>query len=640
MADISDTISKESSNISPQSSGSNDVEQEANAILLFPEARIHLKRLVDDWKTEVNETQVRRDIRDVEVNVEALRNEGKLDEDETLVPVRVIDVNIQREQPPYINYLSNSRRLAIFNCLSNPEVNTQKLEQDFTRGMTYAGWVTPFYKAIDGAQTHGWDIVEVVYDETKPLHVSIEHVGHDNLFFAMTGLNIQYAPRIVRKFDVTLLQLKRWVVQYGFSEEQVQKIIDASKNTQKADETIKVYKNFFKKEGQVFVAWFCLELGVNDWLKAPEALQLGIKEQQAQVVTNQQTGQPEPKTLWVDKPITQYPIFILPYRETEKPKITDHKGRVFLDENKQEAQTAILSGYINGLTRASQVYAATGQEDGTGSSLKEIQNVKLSGGRILNKPINFWSPPYPDPQVLRALQYFDVSNSQETHQLSFAVMNRADSRKTAKEIDASQNEQTKLDSVQLTLFSTFIREVYSFAWLIVQSQALQNNIKFLLVKQQIPQANPVMGGTMTGTDGQPQVKTMWVNDTNTVNNVFEVRAAGDVDVIARQEKIAMMKQDWGVVSNTILKDEFLAELIKLEYPEQGERWSDMLRSNGQLVQMQGMLARYGMIMQAMIEKNPEMIKTLPPEQQSDLSNMIQQSATIAQQMQANKPVGV
>lgn len=606
-------------------------------LMLFQSARIHLTRLVDDWKHEIEQTKLRRMKRDVDVNVEALRqkpdggNEAALDEDETLVPVRVIDTNIQREQPAYINYLKNSRRIATFNSLSNPEQDTQKLEYEFTRGMTYTGWEIPHYKCIDGAQTHGWDAVEITYDESKPLNVGIEHIGHDNLFFPESAIDIQFCPRIIRRYDVTLSQLDKFIKRFSFSEEQVDIIKRARINTTRENETIHIYKVFFKKEGQVMIAWFHLESGVSDWLLSPQALDMGIKEKQQQ--PNPLNG--EMVDVWVTAPVTMYPVFILPYRETEKPKITDHKGRVFLDGNKQEAQTAILSGFINGITRASNIYASPGQEDGTGSSLKD-SGIKIPPGRIMNKPVNFWHPDYPDAMILRALQYFDTANAQETNQPTFAVMNREDSRKTAREISLAENEKQLLNSVQLTLFSTYVRAVYSFAWLIVQSQALQDKIKFLLKPIQQAVMNPVTGQPVMDVMGQPVTKTLYVNDYATIDQTYEVRAAGDVDVIQRQEKIQQMQSDWPVIQTTPLRDRFLQDLIKLKYPDVGEQYAGVLAQGDQLTQCKQLVARLGVVMGGMLKECSQMVSGLSSQEQSNLADMLNQATAIGQQLQAEQ----
>lgn len=581
----------------------------------FDYARAYLNRLTKDWKAEVDETEERRKTRDIQVNVRDLRSSGQLDDDETLIPDRVIDENITREQPPYINYLKNSRRLSIFTSLSNPGQNAQPLELEYTRGMTYTGWEIPHYKNLDGAQTHGWDSVEVVYDTSKPFNCGIEHVGHDKLFFPRSATDLQACSELDRAYDVTIIQLQDFVQRFGFDAKQVNFILNSIKNTKGENETIRIYKRFKKLDGVVMVSWYCLEHGCTDWLKKPAQHFVGIKKQ-------------GPDGQWVDSPLTMYPVFFLPYRETEKPRLIDHKGRVFLDENKQEAQTAILSGFINGLTRASNIYGSPSGESGDGASLKEIEDIKICGGRILNKPITFWSPPYPDPMVIKALQFLDTSNAQETNQVNFAAMNREDSRKTAKEIDASQQQQQLLNSVQLTLFSTHIRSIYSFAWLIVQSQALQGSIKFLQIAQQNPVLSPVDNQPVIDpATGAQQTTTSVANDVATIGQIYDVRAAGDVDVIQNDDTINKMQSFWPIVATTPIAMPFLAELIRRSFPDIGEKWAGQLEQSPQLITM---LQHMTSVFAAILKDNPEVEQKIPQDQRDSLAQMITQAMQLTQ----------
>jgi len=613
----------------------------------FQESILSLRRILDDWNGEIAKTETNRLTRDVQINTEALRQKGQLDEDETIIPVRVIDVNIQREQPAYVNYLKNSRRLAIFNCLSQSDLNTQKLEQEFTRGMTYQAWENAYFKTIDGAQTHGWDSIEVVFNELFPLNCGVEHIGHDMLFFPQTITDLQASPEVIRAYDVTRLQLETYVKEFGFNAQQVALYFSSFKDTQRENETHRIYKRFFKSGGIVYVAWFSYSPATTDWLKAPEQAFVGVKEKQTVMVPQQRTvmqpiaagpngeiiQQPTtvteqvPEEQWVNKPLTQYPIFLLPYRESEKPQLFNRKGRVFLDEAKQECQTAILSGFVNGLTRAANLYASMDKEDGTGGSLKEINNLKLAGGRVLNKKVNFFHPDYPDPMVLRALQYFDVSNSQESNQINFAVMNRDDSRKTATELDQANEQQNLLNSVNLTLFSTFLRQILSFSWMIVQSQALQEKIVLLQIEIPVPMINPLTGQPVIDpATGQPMIQgSQKQNNTEVLKQVFDVRAAGDVDVIQRDQKVQQMMADWPVISQTPLAMTFLQDLMILKYPDKGEGYAKMLEGAGQMEQMQGLIASLYTILDGSMKQNPQEFNSLPPEQQQQLAQVMQQA---------------
>ena len=610
-----DTVQKEQNPLNP-----ND----------FGTIRSYLQGMVNDWEHRCEKARENRKTRDVQISVETLRREGTLDEDETIVPVRIIDTNITREQPAYINYIKNSRRVAIFSCLDNPNLPTDRIELEFTRGMTYTSWESAHFKTLDGAQTHGWDAVEVVYDTSKPFHVGIEHVGHDNLFWPQTCVDLQQAPRVIRAYDYTLLELKMFVEKFGWDQTQVAQIQNSRNTGRKEAETCRIYKVLFKEDGYVKVAWFSLADGCSDWLKAPMPHYVGINEQ------DPVSGE------WAPSTIKDYPIFLLPYRESEKKKLVDRHGRVFIDGPKQEAQTGILSAFINGVSRASRVLASPKQDDGTGNSVKEVANQEMQGGTILDKPIDFYNPPYPDFQILKALSYLDTSNSNETNQTNFAVMNREDSRKTAKEITLAEQQSQLLNSVQLTLFSTYIRSIYSFAWLIVQSQALQGLIRFLLINKQQPQTSPVDGQPIIDQQtGQPVMVDNWQNDFDTIKHEFELRAAGDVDVIQKSERIQQMKQDWPVVQNTPLSMTFLMDLIRLSYPDKGEQYARILEQGQQNeVKTLGALASgLTKVLEAMVKNHPEVIQSLSPQDQQQLQQLLQAGNQASQQQQQPQQKG-
>ena len=618
----------------PHNGSSAEVPEQVSldSAMEFSVAKIKLESLVKDWENIREKAKENRKTRDVECSVETLRRDGTLDEDETLIPIRTIDTNITREQPPYINYIKNSRRLCIFTCLDNPDVDSDKIELEFTRGMTYLGWENEHFKTVDGAATHGWDTIEVVFDSSKPLNVGIEHVGFDNLFWPKTSRNIQQAPRVIRGYDYSIIELKSFVEKYGWNGTQVNLIIQARKSGKKEGETCRVYKTMFKEEGVVNVAWFALGDGCSDWLKAPSPLYLGIDKQQQSV--DPLTGQPTQS--WQPAAVTEYPYFVLPYRESEKPKLIDKHGRVFLDANKQEAQTAILSGFVNGLNRAVKIIASPKQDDGSGNSVKEIADQPLEGGTILSKPMDFYNSPYPDFQILKTLQWLDVSNSQETNQTNFAVMNREDSRKTAKEMSLAEQQSNLLNSVQLTLFSAHIRGIYSLAWLIVQSQALQNNIKFLLVNQPQPVINPVTNQPVIDQQsGQPITKPNWVNNSEIVGLKYDVRAAGDVDVIQRNELIQQMKQDWSVVQGTGLAQQFLSDLIVLSYPNKGEAYAKVLADGNanQVQSLSQLVAGLTTTLEGFATQHPESVQSLPPDKQAQLGQMLEAGQQIVRQGQ-------
>lgn len=515
-----------------------------------------LKQLISDWEQEIRETESRRDQRYLDLDVEAMRKSDELKADETFIPVRVIDTNIVREHPAYSAFLTQSRRLVTLICQDQTNVDASRLELEVTRGFRYPGWFLQFYRTVDGALTHGWDSIEVVFDPTKPLHVAFEHIGHDNLYFNKKVRNIQESERVIRRYPVTSTKLKSFVTSFGFSQEQVDLICKKDETSKRTDKIFYIYKQFFKFEGVVYVSWFS-STDTNDWLKMPEPLRLGIAKQTA--------GSPmlpgyAPILEWQDAPIDMYPIHILLYKETEEDCITDKVGRAFLDGDWQEAQSAVVSGYVNGMLRASNVYAAPETGDVEGATVKQT-DTELVNGAIYDKPLKFFHTDYPEATVLMALNYFNSAQAQQAGQVDYATMARKDSKKTATELNAAQSEADLLRGTPITLYSEWLRDVFDLSWRIVQSQALQDKIS-LLRKPVADPMNPAL--------------VVFANDKETIGKQFLVLPAGDSDVVARKEKLMQMMQDWPVVSTTPLASRFLADLIRLKYPDVGEEYAQIL----------------------------------------------------------------
>lgn len=586
-------------------------DDEYKELFDYNTAIITLKKLISDWASEITNTENRRVERDVEFDVETLRRKGELDPDETVIPRRVINSNINREMPTSIAYIKQSRRIVTFSCIDQPGTDTQKLESEYTRGMRYEEWEVPHYKVLDGSKTHGWDAVEVLFDETKPLHVAVEHIGHDRLIFARDALDLQSCDRVIRWYSASTLQLRRLAGEFSFDPTVVKAILDKHKSKEKSQEMLNLYKGYCKYNGQVYVKWFMTDGEATNWLLAPKPFFNG--RQKLEAVPQEPTVlvspdgitplvvQQPPKIVPVDVPEDKYPIFLLPYNETEKSKIFDHKGRVFYDGPDQEAQTSILSAFVTGLNRSINIYGSPKVDSDESASVKQL-DIDLTPGTILSKPMDFFSLPAPSAQILPAMNYLKSANAEEAGQIDFATQNRKDSGKTATEINEASRQQDLLKSVDVTMYSTFIRKTYGYAWLIVQSQALLGKVPLLLV-----QTGP----------GQ------WTNNIQLIGLLYDIRAAGDVDVLERQEKIQSMMMDWPVIQNTPLRDEFLMDLMKLKYPDDGDRYSKTL-AMGDV--KRNLIAAMGQMLQAMV--SPEDVKMLPPETQQKLQQIQQQAQTV------------
>jgi len=556
----------------------------------YPKDRI--TRLLGSWDLEFKATDYRRRARNITVNVNDLRTQGKIKPDETIIPIRLIDTNIKREEPPKLAYLKQSRRLGIFKTknIAKPQ-NVQLLEEEFTRVCQYQGWEIDFIRTIDGAASHGWDSIEICYDPSLPGGFCFDHIGHENLIFPLDAKTLEACEFVIRVRQVTVSQLRNFVIKYGFDKDQVQYLIDSTQPIRQSntissqsvpieDSLRELFKVFFKQDGIVWVGWYARES--NDWIKRPEKLFLGKKKQVTNYVTQNvkvktgvtQWGSPIledvptqiPQQSWQPVFEKSYPIKILTYEENEQPHIKDRKGRVYKDDYKQEALLALWSSFINGCIRASNVHAAPKNRT-TGAAPKQT-NVIIEHGKIWNEPIDFFNTPWPDPLILNAAQALDIQNTQETLQLSYAVSNRQDSRKTAEEIKNVQKDQSLITGVQVTLLSVFLRETINAVWQIVQSLALQELIVFCAQLDQ-------EGNT--------------TNNEELIGDDYDLFPAGDVDVIQRAEKLQKQLQFLPIVANTALGPEFLVDIIKTAFPDEASRYEVILRQGFQQQQQQQLI---------------------------------------------------
>ena len=548
-----------------------------------------LKTLIGHFNNERYNTDMRRKRRRIEIRPEWMKEQGKIARDFAFVPIRMIDSTMSREQAAYVAFLKGERRIAVFKTsdqLNGQPVDTQALEEAFTAGMTYPGWELPFVQWQDGGALHGWDAVEVVLDPSRALHVDIEHVGHDRLVFSNDALDIQNCPNVLRRYDFTQVQLDRAVKQFGFDPEQVSLLREKFNTSENKEKIIQIYKRFLRVDVVVHVAWFSEEGCCNDWLKKPQPLFLGIKHKetvmQEQVSIDPLLGLPTsqqvPVETWVDTPLQNYPLFLYRYRVTEDHEIMRMSGRGDLDKDKQEAQTAVVSSYVTGCLRACETYASPKTDLKGGANVSKLESTMLEDGGIYDRPMEFWNRPFPDAGMIRAAQYLSTQHSEETQQVQFAVQNREDSRKTATEINAATQQASQLSSVQVTMFSIALREVYTFVWQIVQSRCLQGLI-VLLPSYQI---DPMTGQPVIDpSTGQPVI----VNNDAIVGLNYDIRAAGDFDIVQRAEKLQRMSQFLPMVQGTAAAQVIMGDMLALAFPEDADRYRRALAQQPAVIQL-------------------------------------------------------
>lgn len=604
----------------------------------YSKASVAINRLIDAWTKIASETERSRTLRFQKgVNSDDLRGEGKLKADEMYNPTRLIDMNIRREQPQFINYLTQSRRSIILAPEDTEYVNDiENLEIDFTKRARYLGWEIPFVRCIDGAQTHGWDAIEIIFDESYPGHFCFHHVGHDNLIFALDCEDINNQEVVIRREKLTSSQLLAFTEKEGWDAAAVQDVIQRTKNqnSQSGEEVIcEIYKVFFKKAGQIMVTWYARVC--QGYLVQPKPLFLGVRD------TAQPPVEPTATPGVNDYPKTgesEYPFTICKYIESEDPKIINLVGRAYLDEPVQEAASALLSSLVNGMMRASNVYAspASNQVDPNPTAAPKALNVVLTNGAIFDKPLGFFHLPYPDVGVIQAIQAIVSQNQQEQTKIDFAALNRKDSGKTATEIQAATNKASELSSVQIILISIFIRQAYAKGWRIYQSRVLQGKIEVdpqllpLFGEQsevpdptyQPPQIDPAAPVDPMAMMQQPPTVKIATPKT------YIIKSSGDVDVVQRAENLQRKMQAWPVLANTPIAGEFLKDILRLAFPEDAAKYIQQLDQAQQQQEqaMKMMLAQVSNVLKTTIS-NPD--GSLKPEYQAHASDF----QRLAQQVQ-------
>lgn len=545
------------------------VELGKKSLADFKTAKPIIDALLRQWSGVEFVILENRKMRRQRVDLEALRAQGKADAAEKYVGVRVIDNNIQKDIPPYIAYLKQSRRMGVFKPVGAGAAQVgqdapQIVEDDVTRMIRYPGWELDWIRWVDGAELNGFDWLELLYDDSKPGHIAINHVGAIDLVFDMAVKDIQHSRMVLRRYRPTLVMLDELAQKNGFDEKMVRTIRTkireslGSVATEAPDfhqdgNAVHLFKVQYKERGVVFTAWYCKQLEAG-WLREPRIFWNGVKQKQVDPLGG--LGLVAPGVpVWERVQETEYPYYLLPYRITEDPCIAQTQGRGEMDLHIQEVSCSTWSAFVNQAWESSRTMWSPKDTDPTvgGTAPKQL-NVIIKKGAIWDRPMNAFTPPPPDPTLPRALELLETRNADNINQPAWTVNNRQDSRKTAKEVETASAEQAKLSSVQVVVLSTCVLKVLLGAWRIISSQIAQGAIETSI---------PVELTQVT----------------------WSITAAGDIDYIERQETIQKMQQDWPVMQATPAAGIFLEQFLRLRYPNDAERFIAAIKAGDQKKQL-------------------------------------------------------
>lgn len=529
---------------------------------VYSDVEDKIKTLRDILDDKMNTQLCARKLRYADVHIEEERAAGRIMPDELYIPQHIIDTNIRREQSAYVQYITQSPRAVITADVSDKTVDMSLLDEDLTGRIRFEGWQSSMFQNIDGFQSFGYSVMEVVQDMSNPGEVGYESFPFGDFAHCSDTKDIQAVEFVARQYYFTKTRLlalcgdsKNPNPQSDWSREQVDKIIAQEPtsltvdNTEAKDKSLyRVLKVMYRISGTVNVAW-AYPNTCDNWIRVPRPLYLGLRkqkdmskipqqEQQMLAVQAQQSG-----IIPSDEQYeTEYPYIVFPYLISENDIISELKGRVFLDQDLQEAVTSLLSSTCTQARRAAGLYGSRDTADPNDDFLMQ-KNIYLKSGCVVNSKISFTQLAAPDPGMYSAINALISSNQNETSQVNFAALNRKDSRKTAKEITVSEKQEQILSTVQVVLFSIALTQLYRKMVTIIKSRVLFGLIKDVL----------------------PPIKALYQRN-------FIVKPSGDSDVIEKQQLINNMQQALPFMQQSAAGPLFICDLLELMFPDRAAKY--------------------------------------------------------------------
>lgn len=546
-----------------------------------------------------------RKLRYAEIDIELERKAGRIAPDELYVPQHVIDTNIRREQSSYVQYITQSPRAVILKDRDDPSFDLSLLEVDLTEKLRFDGWQLSMYANIDGFQANGYGVMETTQDLSNPGELGREYVQYGDFSFIADTRDLQKVEMLGRCYYFTKTKLlsltksdsenDRW------DKRQVDKILASEPNDEQSQiysgtvtinrSLYKIMKVMFRVKGIVQVGWTCPVI-CDDWLRKPRPLFLGRRKlndkanKVASVVSKLPQVAQGPAIKMARKAMpsitdaheeqiksgmpasdeqyeTEYPYFLYPYLISENDTIANLKGRIFLDQDTQNAASSLMSSTLTKARRSSGLYFSKDTTDPNDDFLMQ-KNIHFKTGAIINGKLKEMKLDAPDPSMFNAINLLISQNQQETSQVNFAETNRqGDSRKTATAVKASMQMATQLSGVQVTLFSIATKSQYTFECDIIKSRVLAGLIKV-----------------------SPTLMPLY-------SRSFTVKPSGDTDVIEKQQLISSMMNAWPIMQNTPAAQPFLSDLLEKMFPDQAAKYigifqqSEQQKQSQQAQQMQG-----------------------------------------------------
>jgi hypothetical protein len=407
--------------------------------------------------------------------------------------------------------------------------------------------------------------MRIKHDATKLGAVAMDTVPMNEIIYDRRLKSLQDSPAVLIKHVITSVTFYHWDSFENFDKESdgykaiANKLLSNEVNS--VGDDLVIYETFVKVNGFVYRGWYYKDS--KQWLKQPLPFSNGIEETVPEINIDPMAMTSEPT--YVSKPVhlTYYPIAVKRIAIIENRKHDEVEGRAVDDYHKQEAATTLMTAAVNGSTQAANTMWAPDGANLDGVAPAQLQ-FKIKNNAIWKTPMRAFTSPWPDPMIFKGIESVIQQNAMETNQVAWAVNNRKDSRKTATEIEAAQQQQGMLTGTSALVFSIFLRDVLTMTWPIVQSAAKKGTIKFL-----IEVSDPVEKEAI-------------------LSKQYEVKPAGDIDFVEKQQRIANIQQDLPLFQGQPIGQEMLKEYIRLRYPEKYDAWSKVLAQGNDAQLIQGL----------------------------------------------------
>ena len=523
--------------------------------------------LVDNWSKISDSIDTNRDAEALDITPQEARARGIVVGNETYVGRRIIATNIQREMPTYIKYLSGSYRHITAIALDNTPVTVlSALEEDFTLSFRVGNWLEQHIQALSSFALQGRGVFMVI-PSMGELNTALVYIPPEDFVFPLDTRDLQFAPLIGIRYSISVDQFKAWRKNYQWEEEACNKIIDANPEADRVQTMYPVYLMLMKTDTGVQAFWFHKES--NQLLRTPYAYNAGFMNGDGTAAVTR-----------------DYPIFPVYYQITENPKIIERKGRAHADMHDQEAMTMLWTSSVNASMRSSELYIGLDETGNTENPEIVQTEFIMEPGKILKRPVKFYSPPAPDGSILATAQALRVENSAQAGQVDFAAQARKDSRKTATELDLAKSQTDDTQAVSLTMFASGYRGAMQFQWLV-----LQFNLK--------------SGYNTTFMADRPEIR-----EVLKTAKIY-VTPSGDVDFVERQTKLKLYTQYYSLVQGTALAPFFLQKMLELAFPKEYPQMAGLLSDNSK---------QMGTALLQIVENLPP--GTVPPDQAVKLQEII------------------